>query len=113
MLSQSDLVVFSWPAGPVPETDGDTLPDAVDQCEASDLSPTVVIDTCDSGALNDLDVDGCTIADRIAAVAADAANHGQFVSGVAQLTQQLQQQRAITSSERQALLRCAAKADLP
>jgi hypothetical protein len=73
----------------------------------------LVIDACDSGAGNDLDVDGCTIADQIAKIAADAATHGQFVSGVAQLTNSLQQRGLITSSEKAAIQRCAAQADIP
>jgi hypothetical protein len=79
-------VAISWPAGAVADADTDGIPDAVDQCGSSDRSPRVVIEDCDSGAGNDPDVDGRTIADRITQFADGAKNHGQFVSGVAQLT---------------------------
>jgi hypothetical protein len=75
-LAQSGLVALSWPAGPVADADADGVPDAVDHCGDSEQSPTVVIDACDSGAGNDLDVDGCTIADQMAAIAAGAAHRG-------------------------------------
>jgi hypothetical protein len=112
-LAADGLVVLSWPAGAIAETDGDSVPDVADQCEASDLSSTVMIDACDAGVENDLDVDGCMLADRIAEIAAAAANHGQFVRGIAQLTTQLQQQGFITRDEKRALLRCAVQADIP
>src|SRR5262249_54406268 len=36
-----------------PDADIDNVPDSLDQCLGSDLSPTVTIGTCDSGATND------------------------------------------------------------
>ena len=107
------MVVLSWPAGAVVDLDADGVPDQVDQCGSSDQSSTVAIDACDSGVENDLHVDGCTIADRIAEIAAGVANHGQFVRGVVRLTNSLRRQGVITRQERQALLRCAVQADLP
>jgi hypothetical protein len=112
-LAADGLVVLSWPAGAVVDLDADGVPDQADQCGSSDRSSTVAIDACDTGVENDLDVDGCTLADRIAEIAAAAANHGQFVRGIAQLTTQLQQQGFITRDEKQALLRCAVQADTP
>ncbi len=49
----------------------------------------VIIDGCDSGVENHIFEDGCTISDRIAACAAGARNHGELVSCVAHLTNNL------------------------
>ena len=45
--------------------DGDGIPDDADDCPNSDLSTTVVIDSCNSGVSNALDANGCTIADQV------------------------------------------------
>ena len=49
----------------------------------------VIIDGCDSGVENHIFEDGCTISDRIAECAAGARNHGELVSCVAHLTDNL------------------------
>ena len=67
------------------DSDGDGIPDDEDACPNSDLSPTIVIDGCDSGVGNLLFQDGCTMADMIAECADGAVNHGQFVSCVARI----------------------------
>ena len=97
----------------ISDTDGDGVPDSQDLCPNSDLNPTVVIDGCDSGVANQLDADGCTLADLIQEIAAGAANHGQFVSGVAQLANDLKKAGIITGQEKGALQSCAAQANLP
>jgi hypothetical protein len=112
-LAADGLVDLSWLAGTVAETDVNTVPDAVGQCGGSDLSPTVGLEACEVELPNTLDVDGCTVADQVASLAADATMQGQFVSGIARLTQHLGQQGLISASERQASLRCAAQAGLP
>ena len=68
------------------DSDGDGIIDPEDACPQSDLSPTVVIDSCDSGVENTLFENGCTVSDEIAKCAASAGNHGQFTSCVAGLT---------------------------
>ncbi len=55
--------------------DGDFLPDNLDECAGSDLSPTVVIGSCDSGVPNALLLNGCSISDLIAECAAGASKH--------------------------------------
>jgi hypothetical protein len=50
------------------------------------MSLTVVIDGSDTGVSNHLFADGATFADLIGAVYASAANHGDFIAGVADLT---------------------------
>jgi len=104
---------------PVADSDGDGIPDDEDQCPDSDLSPTVVIDSCDSGVDNMLFMgnkdfgNGCTIADLILEIAESAENHGGFVSGVAELTNDLQKDGIITGKERSAIQRCVAQANIP
>ena len=97
----------------VPDSDGDGVLDSDDACPNSDLAPTVVIDGCDSGVANALDATGCTISDLIAGVAAGAKNHGGFVSGVAHLLNDLKKAGVISGSDKGAIQRCAAQANLP
>ncbi len=99
--------------GLVQDFDGDGVPDDVDCNPNSDLSPTVVIDGIDTGVPNTLFDDGCTIADGIAAIAAAASNHGQFVSGVAKYLNDLKKAGVITAQQKSAIQKAAAKANLP
>jgi len=89
------------------------VPDPDDECDISDLSLTAVIDGCDSGVANHLFDDGCTMADRIAACAADADNHGAFVGCVGELTNIWMRDEIITSRDKGPIQRCAAHANLP
>jgi hypothetical protein len=83
------------------------------ECLKSDSSPTVIIDGCDSGVGNTLLSSGSTISDQIAECADDSSNHGRFVSCVAHRTNRLKHDGVITGKEKGAILRCAAKADIP
>jgi hypothetical protein len=98
---------------PVLDGDGDGVADSEDSCPDSILSTFVVIDGCDSGVANSMVGSGCTISNRIAEIAEGATNHGQFVSGVAQFTNDLRRDGVITNQERSAIQSCAAQADLP
>ncbi len=95
------------------DEDGDGVIDDDDQCPGSDLSPTVVIDGCDSGVPNLLFSDGCTISDLIAQCAAGASNHGQFVSCVSHLANDLKKDGLITGAQKGALTSCAGQSNLP
>ena len=97
------------------DDDDDGVPGDQDQCPAPELSPTVVLAGCDTGVANELLTNpaGCTITDLILGEAAGARNHGQFVSGAARLLTGLQRQGVLTGSERGAIQRCVAQADLP
>lgn len=95
------------------DEDGDGVIDDDDQCPASDLSATVVIDGCDSGVPNLLFPDGCTISDLIAQCAAGAKNHGKFVSCVSHLGNDLKMDGLITGAQKGALTSCAAQSSLP
>ena len=57
--------------------------------------------------------DGCTILDLIGFCADDANNHGEFVSCVVQLTNDLEQQGIISGQEKGPIQSCAAQADIP
>ena len=81
--------------------------------EESDLSPTVVIDGCDSEVANILLPTGCSLSDEIAMCAASAGNHGKFVSCVSHMTNDLKKDGIITGKEKGAIQSCAAQANLP
>jgi beta-glucanase (GH16 family) len=95
------------------DDDNDGVIDGDDACPVSDLSATVVIDECDSGAPNVSTGEGCNLADRIADFAGSADNHGQFTQSVARLTNELKRMGMLSGEENGATQRCAARADLP
>jgi alpha-tubulin suppressor-like RCC1 family protein len=95
------------------DEDGDGVPNDLDRCPASDLSATLVIDSCDSGVNNVLFEDGCTIADGIAACTVGAPNHGAFVSCVADSANVLKSTGIISGMEAGRIRSCAALADVP
>ncbi|MDQ3665437.1 MAG: hypothetical protein M3410_02350 [Acidobacteriota bacterium] len=96
-----------------PDADLDGVADGVDCNPNSDLSPTVVIDGCVSGVPNTLFTTGCTISDLITQIAANSRNHGQFVSSIAHLTNELKKAGLITGDQTGAIRRCAARASVP
>jgi hypothetical protein len=98
---------------PKSDSDNDGIPDDQDQCPDSDLSPTVVIDSCDSGVTNHLFNKGCTMSDLIAKCADHASNHGQFVGCVTKLTNAWKKEGLISGQEQDAIQGCAAQADIP
>ena len=100
-------------AEPSLDTDGDGIPYNEDLCLNSDLSETVTIDGCDSGVQNMLLDDGCTISDLISQCADDADNHGEFVSCVSHLTNDLKKDGIISGKEKGKIQSCTAKADIP
>jgi hypothetical protein len=95
------------------DDDNDGVPDTSDSCPKSILTPTVIIDGCNSGVPNTLFAGGCTIADQIAAIAAGAGNHGQFVSGVSHYLNDLKKAGIISGAQKGAIQSCAAQADIP
>lgn len=95
------------------DDDSDGVVDVEDACRISDLSPTVVVAGCDSGVTNTLFADGCTIADRVAACAEDAdgvGDHGELVSCVTQLGNELQKAGILSGASQGAIVSCAASA---
>lgn len=93
------------------DDDGDGILDADDTCPASDTSTDLFIDKCDTGVVNSVTEDGCTKADEVAACAADARNHGQFVRCVALLARGWKANGEINGIGK--VIRCAARADIP
>mgnify|MGYP003573231746 CR=1 FL=1 len=94
------------------DTDGDGVNDKDDACIDSDLRSTVWVGDCDSGVDNTLFADGCTIADLVAACAEGVKNHGEFVSCVAALTDDLADDDLITGKEKGKIQSCAGKSDV-
>ena len=103
----------SCPLDPLDDADGDGVCGDQDTCANSDLTATIVIDGCDTGVTNALLPDGCTMADKIAELASSARNHGEFVSGVAHLTNGWNEEGLITGQEKGRIQKCAAQAAIP
>jgi hypothetical protein len=74
---------------------------------------TVVIDGHGSEVPNTVFSSGRTISDLIAACAEDARNHGQFVSCVSHMTNDLKKAGTITGQQKDAIQSCAGQADIP
>ena len=95
------------------DDDGDGIPDGDDACVLSDVTPTVVIDNCDSATPNLLGADGCTFSDDIAEAAAEATNHGAFVSSVTRMMNAAKKAGLISGAQKGAVVSCAAGSALP
>lgn len=94
---------FFWD-GQHPTTAGHAL--LADAFQAG-LAQTVVIGGCDSGVPDVLAGGGFTISELIAQAAAGARNHGQFVSGVASITNGLVSSGVISGRQKGAIQSCA------
>ena len=93
-----------------PDADNDGVADDEDCNPQSDTSPTIVIDGVDTGVPNQLFPNGCTMSDLIAQLAAaNQANHGDFVSAVAQLTNQWNANGLITGTQKGAIQSASAR----
>lgn len=100
--------------GVAPEdSDGDGINDDVDQCQDSDANATIIIGGCNTGVENKLFDTGCKMSDLIAQCAANARNHGKFVSCVAGLTNGWKKSGLISGREKGTVQNCAARADIP
>jgi hypothetical protein len=92
-----------------PDADNDGTSDDED-CEANSITTaTIVLGGIDTGVANTLFPGGCTSADLIAQIRAAARNHGQFVSGVAALTNDWVATGLITGREKGAIQSAAAR----
>lgn len=107
-LAQDGAVLILW-GGTLRDTDRDGVPNRHDRCRRSDLAATVRLGWCDTRARNDLDVDGCTIADRIARITRYAKTEDQFVRRITRLWRDLTEEEFLTPVERRAFRRCASK----
>jgi len=93
------------------DTDIDGAGDVCDSCPDSILDKRVIIGRCDSGVLNQLFDDGCTMSDLIAECSIGAKNHGKYVSCVSHLTNDWKEAGLISGSEKGAIQSCAAKSN--
>lgn len=91
------------------DSDGDGVGDNADPFDDSDMRPTVVVGTCDTGVANQPLGDGSWFNDLIGAAKDSARNHGQFVSAVAALATEWRNAGLITGRERGAIVSCAAR----
>jgi len=91
------------------DDDDDGVPDRTDACTLSDVTPTVVIDGCDSTTPNVLRANGCTFSDDIATAADESANHGGFVSRVTRLMNTAKKAGLVSGAQQGAVVRCAAR----
>jgi len=87
------------------DSDGDGVPDSLDECADSDLSSTVILNRCDSGVPNEDLGNGCTTTDVISACDAD----NRYLQCVSRATRDLQQAGTITRREAGAIQSCAGR----
>lgn len=73
----------------------------------------VLIDGCNSGVADVVLPGGTTLSGLIADCAEEATNHGQFVSCIAHVTNELKKNGTITGQQKAALQGCAAQANIP
>jgi len=93
------------------DADLDGIADDVDCSVHSNFAPTIVIDGENTGVANILFSNGCTTADLIAQILGSADNHGQFVSGVSHLTNDLRDAGVLSNSDKSAIQTAAAHAN--
>jgi hypothetical protein len=96
----------------VPDTDSDNdgVPDCKDSYPNSNTEPTITIQGCTTNVNNAVFPDGSTMSDQIAVCAANAKNHGAYVSCVTHLTNDWKAQGLITNNDKTAIQNCASKA---
>jgi len=90
------------------DKDLDGLADDRDACPTSNRAATVVVGGINTGVVNTMFTNGCTINDTVARIFAGAKNHGGFVSGVAHLLDSLVAQGTITDAEKDRIQSAAA-----
>ena len=95
------------------DADGDSVPDGVDQCADSNLGEFLTIDGCETGVPNFIFENGCTLMDLTQECADGAQTHGDFVSCISHLANELKSSGLISGREKGAIQRCAARAAIP
>ena len=87
---------------PFQDLDNDNVPDSLDQCLSSDLRAKVDVNGLEPGVTsidNTVDENGCSIQDLVNNCADGATNHGQYVSCIAHLANDLRKAGTITKSQ--------------
>ena len=96
-----------------PDDDNDGVLDGADACRLSaPLTPFVLIGSCDSGVPDQVLATGCSITESIAKIGDASWNHGRFVSQTTRFATDLRKDGLISNTDRSALTRCAAWADI-
>jgi hypothetical protein len=99
----------------IEDEDEDGVPSPIDQCPDSDLRPFVDVNGSQSGQTsvpNTVDEDGCSIQDLVNKAARGVRNHGQYVSAIAHLADQLRRDGIITSGQANELKVGAARSSI-
>jgi hypothetical protein len=96
-----------------PDDDNDGVLDGADACRLSAPLPAfVLIGSCDSGVPDRVLASGCSITESIARIGDASWNHGRFVSQTTQFATGLRKDGLISNTDRSALTRCAAWANI-
>lgn len=96
-----------------PDDDNDGVPDTSDIVPHSDLRRTVVVDGCDSGSPSVTFPTGANINDRIAMlIASSPKNHGEFMSGINDITNEAKSLGKLTGAQKGAIDSCAARSSI-
>lgn len=95
------------------DADVDGVPDDSDCEPNSNIAANVTVGSCTTTVPNTMFTNGCTVADLVAHQANGAGNHGDFVSNVALLTNQLKANGLITGAQKSQIQSCAAGAAIP
>jgi hypothetical protein len=96
----------------VVDTDGDGVPDDMDNCPNSDVRPKVDVNGAQAGSTtinNTVGDEGCTTQDLVNKCAANAKNHGGYVSCITQLANELRSAGLITNAQKSEMTSAAAK----
>jgi hypothetical protein len=100
-LTSSQMTDIGW------FSDADGVPDGVDSCIGSDLGPQVIVDGCNSKAGNDLQANGCTVADDVNQCEIDFPHKPLHqLACVINNTVRLQKAKIITGKEAAGILVC-------
>jgi hypothetical protein len=100
-LTASQMTDIGW------FSDADGVPDGADNCIGSDLAATVVINGCDSRAGNDLQANGCSVADDVGECAVKYANKPLHeLACVVKETDRLRRAKIISTKEQAGILVC-------
>jgi hypothetical protein len=114
VLMDGSVATVNFECEPADE-DGDGVPDADDHCPDSDLDGFVqvgsVTTTIDNAAIG-VDADGCSVQDLVNECEDHAKNHGQFVSCINQLANDLYKDGTITKQQRDEMKSAAAKSSV-
>ncbi len=101
------------PFDPLNDADHDEVCGDVDACGNSNLGLRITVAGCDSGVPNTMvpPGGGCMLQDLVNNCGVGARNHGEFVSCVSHLTNDLKEQGLLTGRQKGRIQRCAAKSN--